>query len=106
METFAIYLFKSAIWLSGFALVYFLFLRNERFFRLKRYYLLSGILISLIFPLISVHYQVEISVPAITNTEFTSGESLIPLSVNGMSRENQFDFRNILLIVYFQEYCM
>ena len=41
MEAFAFYLLKSVIWLSGFALVYFLFLRNERFFFLNRIYLVS-----------------------------------------------------------------
>ena len=64
MEAFALYLLKSVIWLTGFALVYFLFLQNERFFRLKRYYLVAGILISFIFPLFTFHYQVEIPAPA------------------------------------------
>jgi len=41
METFALYLLKSVTWLSGFALVFFLFLKNERFFLLNRIYLLS-----------------------------------------------------------------
>ena len=36
MEAFAFYLLKSVIWLTGFALVYILFLRNERFFMLNR----------------------------------------------------------------------
>ncbi len=64
METFAFYLLKSAIWLTGFALIYFLFLRNEKFFLLKRIYLISGILVSFIFPLITIHYQVEMTAPA------------------------------------------
>jgi hypothetical protein len=61
MEAFALYLFRSAIWLTGFALVYFLFLRDERYFQLKRMYLISGILISFLFPFISVHYRVELA---------------------------------------------
>lgn len=60
MESFAWYLLKSAIWLAGFTLVYLLFLQNERFFRLKRYYLVAGILISFIFPLITFHYTAEL----------------------------------------------
>jgi TonB family protein len=60
METFALYLLKSVIWLSGFALVFLLFLRNERFFSLNRFYLISGILIAFFFPLISVHYTVDL----------------------------------------------
>jgi len=100
METFAMYLLKSAIWLTGFALVYFLFLRNERFFRLKRYYLLSGILISLLFPLILVHYQVEMPAPAISNADIIPTENYIPTLVQQVKPDNQFDFRHILLLLY------
>jgi TonB family protein len=63
MEAFGSYLLKSAVWLTGFAIIYFLFLRNERFFLLKRFYLISGILVSFIFPLITIHYQVELPAP-------------------------------------------
>jgi bla regulator protein blaR1 len=100
METFGLYLLKSVIWLSGFALVYFIFLRNERFFKLKRCYLLSGIMISLLFPLISVHYQVDIAVPVISNANLTPSGDYIPASLKQISMGNQFDYRHILLIVY------
>jgi TonB-dependent SusC/RagA subfamily outer membrane receptor len=62
MEAFAFYLLKSVIWISGFALVYLLFLRNERFFLLNRIYLLTGILASFLFPFISIHYTVILPV--------------------------------------------
>jgi TonB family protein len=65
METFAIYLFKSVIWLAGFTLVFILFLRNERFFVLNRIYLLAGIITSFILPLVSIHYTVVL--PVVTN---------------------------------------
>ena len=78
MEAFAVYLFRSVIWLTGFALVYLLFLRNERFFRLKRVYLVSGILISIFFPVISIHYQVEVPAPVnnFTDTIQTTAASV------------------------------
>ena len=47
METFGLYLLKSSVWLTGFALVYFLFLQDERFFFIKRYYLITGIAASI-----------------------------------------------------------
>jgi TonB-dependent SusC/RagA subfamily outer membrane receptor len=62
MEAFALYLLKSVIWISGFALVYLLFLRNERFFLMNRIYLLAGILASFFLPFISVHYTVVLPV--------------------------------------------
>jgi TonB family protein len=60
MEAFALWLFKSVVWITGFTLVFFLFLRNERFFILNRIFLLTGILTAFIFPFISVHYTVEL----------------------------------------------
>ena len=62
METIGFYLFRSAVWITGFALVYLLFLRNERFFLLNRIYLIAGILSSFILPLVTVRYVVEVPV--------------------------------------------
>jgi TonB family protein len=71
MEAFGMYLVKSAVWLTGFTLIYLVFLRNERYFGLNRTFLLSGIFASILFPLFTWHYAVvlppmpveEISVP-------------------------------------------
>src|SRR5512135_865709 len=71
MEAFGNYLLKSAVWLTGFTLVFLVFLRNERYFRLNRTYLLSGIFASVVFPFYTWHYAVvmpslpasEISIP-------------------------------------------
>ena len=82
MEAIGLYLFKSAAWLTGFALVYLLVLRNEHFFRLNRAYLLAGITASLLFPFYTFHYAVIL--PAITtSTSVDMGE----LSVGTVVRE-------------------
>ena len=101
MEAFALYLLKSVIWLTGFAIIYFLFLRNERFFLLKRYYLVAGILISLIFPLFTFHYQVDISAPAGNFPDLIPSKTEITPGVQPVLSDKQFDFRYILLCVYF-----
>ncbi len=62
MGTVGLYLLRSAVWTTGFALVYLLFLRNERFFLLNRVYLVAGIFASLILPLVTVRYVVEMPV--------------------------------------------
>ena len=72
MEAIAMYLLKSVIWLTGFSVVYYLFLRNERFFVLNRLFLLSGILTSLLFPFISVHYTVVIPLNALSQADNTA----------------------------------
>jgi TonB family protein len=84
------------IWLAGFTLVFILFLRNERFFLLNRMYLVAGILTSLFFPLISVHYTVVLPVirnfqteSAVTSEIQNAGSSIIP------------DLKLMLLVLYF-----
>ncbi len=74
MEAFGMYLLKSAVWLTGFTLIFLVFLRNERFFGLNRAFLLSGIFASIIFPMFTWHYAVilpplpveEIQIPEMT----------------------------------------
>jgi TonB family protein len=100
METFGIYLLKSVLWLTGFAIVYFLFLRNERFFQLKRAYLLAGILVSVILPVISIHYKVEVPAPpvsefSVADTGIATGSAL-PAPVQVKS----FDYSIIVLALY------
>jgi len=58
MEAFGMFLVKSAVWLTGFTLIYLVFLRNERYFGLNRAFLLSGIFASILFPLFTWHYAV------------------------------------------------
>ena len=73
METFSLYLLKSAVWLTGFTLVFLTVLRNERYFQLNRIYLLSGIIASIAFPFYTWHYAVII--PSATGTISISGLS-------------------------------
>jgi len=60
METFGIYLLKSAVWLTGFTLVFLTVLRNEQYFQLNRIYLLAGIIASVALPFYTWHYAVII----------------------------------------------
>jgi len=69
MEQVALYLLKSAAWLAGFTLLYLLFLRKERYFMLKRIYLLSGVVLSLLLPLVTLHYNVELPAPLMQETQ-------------------------------------
>ncbi len=100
METFALYLLKSVIWLTGFTLIYFLFLRNERFFRLKRYYLIAGILVSFIFPLFTFHYQVEMPAPQVNPVGITPSEAVVTTAVQPILHHKSFDYRYVLLLLY------
>jgi len=71
MESLGLYLLKSAVWLTGFAFVFLLILRNERHFLLNRIYLLTGIIASIVFPLYTWHYTVIL--PLVEDVYLTTG---------------------------------
>jgi TonB family protein len=83
MESFVLYLFRSAVWLAGFTLVFILFLRDERFFFLKRIYLLSGIVTSLLLPLITVRYYIDFPQEAGTVTGSASLSETMAIPAGG-----------------------
>jgi len=93
MEALALYLIKSTVWLTGFAMVYLLFLRNERFFLLNRIYLVLGIIVSIVFPLFTWHYTVMI---ANTPTVEVSGLQMI----GTVDIPEPFPTQAILLYIY------
>jgi len=95
METFALYLFKSVIWLTGFSLVFIFFLRNERFFVLNRFYLLAGILSSFILPLVSIHYTVVL--PTVRNFQV---ENAVVSEIQNPGHSIIPDLKQVLLILY------
>ena len=95
METFALYLFKSVVWLAGFTLVFILFLRNERFFVLNRFYLLAGILTSFILPLVSIHYTVVL--PAVRNFQI---ENAVVSEIKNPGKSIIPDLKLILSVLY------
>lgn len=60
METLGSYLLQMACWLAGFWLVYAAFLKKETFFELNRWFLLTGLVASLLLPLFPVRYNVVV----------------------------------------------
>jgi TonB family protein len=93
MEALATYLIKSSVWLTGFALVYGLFLRNERFFILNRIFLVSGILASIIFPFFTFHYSVVL--PVVPNIALSE-----PTVQGIVATDEPFPTQNVLLALY------
>jgi len=94
MEAFALYLLKSVVWLSGFTMVFLLFLRNERFFNLNRWFLISGVVVSLLFPFITVHYTISLTAPG----TLQAGSAL--LSGVQVTGNNNMTFAGALLAIY------
>ena len=98
MESIAIYLLKSAAWLAGFTLVYILFLRKERFFRLKRAYLVAGVVMSLLLPLVTIHYSVELPAPVVPEDQATATVQAINPQADAEQHEQRSPLTFFLLI--------
>jgi len=65
MNAFGSYLLQMGCWLAGFWLIYVLVLRKETFFNLNRWFLLSGLVLSLLMPMFPLRYAVEVAAPEV-----------------------------------------
>jgi TonB-dependent SusC/RagA subfamily outer membrane receptor len=63
-------------------------------------YLISGILISFLFPFISVHYRVELASPNVNPVYFTPGGNFIHASDHQINSDKLFDYRYAMLFMY------
>jgi len=78
METLGNYLLQMACWLAGFWLVYAAFLKKETFFELNRWFLLAGLVASLLLPLFPVRYNV------VTQPNDLSSLKILGVTTNGI----------------------
>ncbi|MDL2223472.1 hypothetical protein LJB98_05175 [Bacteroidales bacterium OttesenSCG-928-M11] len=88
MNIILLYLLKSGLWLLIFGIIYWLFLRKETFFRFNRLFLLTGLIASMIFPLLQYNYTVEIisnPTPFAINT-FIDGNIETPSSSDSVNK--------------------
>lgn len=94
MESIGNYLIQMACWLTGFWLIYFLFLRKETFYETNRWFLLTGLLFSLVMPLIPITY-------AVTRAPLNADILLKATTVTTGSQPEEFNlFSNIWLWIY------
>ena len=99
MENLLIYFLKANGLIILFYLMYVLFLRKETFFVTNRWYLISGLILSLILPLITFTKIIWVEPTPIP--EFY--EEVIPLTNNGIEvpiQENPLDWSLILTTAY------
>ncbi len=97
MEQVALYLLKSAAWLAGFTLLYLLFLRRERFFMLKRVYLMTGVVLSILLPLVTLHYRIELPAPLMQDTQGMTSVFPSPAATAAEVTENADPLRWFML---------
>jgi len=90
MSAFFIYIFKVSCWITVWWLIYHIFLRKETFYTFNRIYLITGLVASLLIPLMTIHYPVEIFV-SLTSTGALA-KNIQPLE--------RVDFYTILFYLY------
>ncbi len=61
MKEFASYLLKSGLWITVFWCIYWFFLRKDTFHQFNRYFLLTGLMVSLTLPFFIYHYKVAVN---------------------------------------------
>lgn len=60
METLAIYLLKSALCAAIFLGIYWCFFKNETFYRFNRYFLMTGLICSVVLPFYTYSYDMKV----------------------------------------------
>lgn len=91
MISFVNYLIESGISLSLFALVYFLFLRRETFFRVNRWFLLVSVVFSAILPLLHIPFYAAqpVMLSEVTVTPYVNLLSTVTVYSSGLTRETE-----------------
>ena len=91
MIAFFIYLFKVSCWVAICWSVYYFFLRKETFYTFNRFYLITGLAVSFLIPLMKIYYPMEV---------FISRTSAINITDNIPSQANPFNIYSILFFLY------
>ncbi|WP_127024376.1 M56 family metallopeptidase [Flagellimonas beolgyonensis] len=95
MEPILAYLFKSALILGGFLAVYHLFLKRDTFFTENRLFLVAGLLLSLVFPLIKFQNTIIVDQPMVVATRGNTATTVV-----AVASPNLFTLENILITIY------
>ena len=95
METLFIYLIKTSGLIATFYLSYYLFLRKETFFTTNRWFLISGLITSILLPLVTIKKIIWIE-PTPKNYDFAE----IPLQNTTATESVELNWYLILVAIY------
>ena len=95
MESILMYFLQSALISGGFLAVYHIFLKQETLFKENRLFLLSGLVLSFVFPLIKIQKTIVVSKPMLVEATATGTETVTTIAESSL-----FTPQNILLTVY------
>ncbi|WP_439153294.1 M56 family metallopeptidase [Winogradskyella sp.] len=91
------YLLKASIVLAIFYLCYYFFLRKETFFTHNRWFLLTGLFVALIFPLVVIPIQITVEDQTIPQQLYTYAE---PTSTKTEQQIEWFNWHNFFFTIY------
>ena len=94
METFLEYILKASGILIVFYFTYQFFLKKETFFEANRHFLLSGLLLAFILPVLTITRYVEVSVLSYENYD------AVPITYGDGSAATMLDWNEILTLLY------
>jgi hypothetical protein len=100
METIFIYLLKSSGLIAMFYLAYHFLLRKETFFDSNRWFLLSGLITSLLLPLYFIKKVVYVERPKYTMDDLIAFSNQNPVTVNEISAVEAFDWMQLVCVSY------
>ncbi|WP_396156774.1 M56 family metallopeptidase [Flavobacterium macrobrachii] len=100
METIFIYLLKSSGLIAMFYLAYYFLLRKETFFDSNRWFLLSGLITSLLLPLYFIKKVVYVERPKYTMEDLIAFSNQNPVTVNEISAVEAFDWMQLVWVSY------
>jgi len=91
MTAFFIYLLKVSGWIAAGWLIYYFFLRNEKFYNFNRAYLMTGLAVAFLIPLVKIHYPVKV---------FMAQASTAAIAENIQMPVQQVDIYSVLFYIY------
>jgi chemotaxis protein histidine kinase CheA len=100
METIFIYLLKSSGLLALFFLAYYFLLRKETFFDGNRWFLLSGLITSLLLPIFFIKKVIYIERPKYTMDDLIAFSNQHPVVQNNVSAVEAFDWMQFIWVSY------
>ena len=106
MEQVFIYLFKSSGLIAMFYLAYHFLVRKETFFNSNRWFLLSGLLTSLLLPLYFLKRIIMVERPRVPVHDFVVTSQQPIMAVQNVQAVEAFDWMQLLWISYFIIACV
>jgi beta-lactamase regulating signal transducer with metallopeptidase domain len=100
METIFIYLLKSSGLIAMFYLAYYFLLRKETFFDSNRWFLLSGLITSLLLPLYFIKKVVYVERPKYTMDDLIAFSNQNPVAIKEVSAVEAFDWMQLVWVSY------